>query len=161
MTDKEYNECVTMYADNVYRFIVKNLKHAANAEDVVQSAFQALWEQRSEVQAEKSKSLLFTIAYRKMIDHIRKHKRMIYEESMGAYDRYTEEGSRNLKEVLNRALERLDDTKRSLVLLKDYEGYSYEEIGGITGLSASQVRVYLHRARLQLKAYLVKIENVL
>lgn len=150
-----------MYADNVYRFIVKNLKHAANAEDVVQSAFQALWEQRNEVHVEKSKSLLFTIAYRKMIDHIRKHKRMIYDDSMGAYDRHTEQGSRNLKEVLNRALERLDDTKRSLVLLKDYEGYSYEEIGGITGLSASQVRVYLHRARLQLKEYLVKIENVL
>ncbi|MCF3109895.1 RNA polymerase sigma factor [Niabella sp. CC-SYL272] len=161
MTEKEYNECVTMYADNVYRFIVKNLKHAANAEDVVQSAFQALWEQRNEVDAEKSKSLLFTIAYRKMIDHIRKYKRMVYEESMGAYDRYTEQGSRNLKEVLHRALERLDDTKRSLVLLKDYEGYSYEEIGDITGLSASQVKVYLHRARLQLKDYLVKIENVL
>ncbi|MGJ7031849.1 RNA polymerase sigma factor [Niabella hirudinis] len=161
MTDKEYNECVKMYADNVYRFILKNLKHAANAEDVVQSSFQALWEQRTEVDYDRSKSLLFTIAYRKMIDHIRKYKRMVYEESMGNYDRGMEQGNRHLKEVLNRALERLDDTKRSLVLLKDYEGYSYEEIGGITGLSASQVKVYLHRARLQLKDYLVKIENVL
>jgi len=161
MTDKEYNECVKMYADNVYRFILKNLKHAANAEDVVQSSFQALWEQRTEVHVDGSRALLFTIAYRKMIDHIRKHKRMVYEASMGSYDRGTEQGNRNLKEVLSRALERLDDTKRSLVLLKDYEGYSYEEIGGITGLSASQVKVYLHRARLQLKDYLVKIENVL
>jgi RNA polymerase sigma-70 factor (ECF subfamily) len=47
------------------------------------------------------------------------------------------------------------------VLLKDYEGYSYEEIGRISGLSESQVKVYLHRARLQLKNYLVKPENVL
>ena len=48
-----------------------------------------------------------------------------------------------------------------IVLLKDYEGYSYEEIGKITGLSESQVKVYLHRARLQLKNYLVKADNVL
>lgn len=161
MTDTEYNECVNSYADNVYRFILKNLKHQANAEDVVQSAFQALWERRTEVQSASAKSLLFTIAYRKMIDHIRKYKRMVYEESMGVHERATEQGNRNLKEVLNRALERLDETKRSLILLKDYEGYSYEEIGEITGLSASQVKVYLHRARVQLKDYLVKIENVL
>jgi DNA-directed RNA polymerase specialized sigma24 family protein len=48
-----------------------------------------------------------------------------------------------------------------LVVLKDYEGYNYEEIGQITGLSSSQVKVYLHRARIQLKEYIVKIENVI
>jgi DNA-directed RNA polymerase specialized sigma24 family protein len=47
------------------------------------------------------------------------------------------------------------------VLLKDYEGYSYEEIGQIMNLNASQVKVYLHRARVQLKEYLVKMENVI
>ena len=67
----------------------------------------------------------------------------------------------NLKKILDEALARLPETQRSLVLLKDYEGYSYEEIGQITGLNSSQVKVYLHRARVQLKEYLVKIENVL
>ncbi|HRX93437.1 MAG TPA: RNA polymerase sigma factor, partial [Chitinophagaceae bacterium] len=67
----------------------------------------------------------------------------------------------NLKKVLNEALARLSDTQRSLVMLKDYEGYSYDEIGQIMNLNASQVKVYLHRARVQLKEYLVKIENVI
>jgi RNA polymerase sigma-70 factor (ECF subfamily) len=67
----------------------------------------------------------------------------------------------NLKKVLDDALARLSETQRSLVLLKDYEGYSYEEIGKITGLNESQVKVYLHRARLQLREYLVKMENVI
>jgi len=58
-------------------------------------------------------------------------------------------------------LQKLGETQRSLVLLKDYEGYSYQEIGAITGLSESQVKVYLHRARLQLKTYLVRRENVI
>ena len=65
------------------------------------------------------------------------------------------------KKVLQEALNRLNETQRSLVMLKDYEGYSYEEIGEITGLNESQVKVYLHRARLQLKTYLVSIENVI
>jgi RNA polymerase sigma-70 factor (ECF subfamily) len=46
-------------------------------------------------------------------------------------------------------------------MLKDYEGYNYAEIGEITGLNESQVKVYLHRARIQLKAYIVKMENVI
>jgi RNA polymerase sigma-70 factor (ECF subfamily) len=46
-------------------------------------------------------------------------------------------------------------------MLKDYEGYSYDEIGKIMGLTESQVKVYLHRARLILKEYLVSPENVM
>jgi RNA polymerase sigma-70 factor (ECF subfamily) len=46
-------------------------------------------------------------------------------------------------------------------MLKDYEGYSYEEIGKITNLNESQVKVYLHRARLLLREYIVKVENVI
>jgi RNA polymerase sigma-70 factor (ECF subfamily) len=67
----------------------------------------------------------------------------------------------NTRKILEDALSRLNETQRSLVLLKDYEGYSYEEIGQITGLNESQVKVYLHRARIQLKNYLVKPENVI
>jgi RNA polymerase sigma-70 factor (ECF subfamily) len=46
-------------------------------------------------------------------------------------------------------------------MLRDYEGYSYEEIEEITGLNESQVKVYIYRARVTLKAYIGKIENVL
>src|SRR6201986_2011208 len=76
MTEKEYNECVTLYADNVYRFILKNLRHEDDARDVVQSAFEKLWKNRGGVDTVKSKSYLFTIAYHQMIDHLRKVKRI-------------------------------------------------------------------------------------
>jgi RNA polymerase sigma-70 factor (ECF subfamily) len=61
----------------VYRFIVKNLRHEEDSRDVVQSAFEKLWVNREQVDAEKSKSYLFTIAYNQMIDHLRKAKRFI------------------------------------------------------------------------------------
>lgn len=161
MTEKEYNECVNLYADNVYRFILKNLRHEEDARDVVQTAFEKLWRSRQEVDAAKMKAYLFTVAYHQMIDHIRKTKKIYLKETFNENSRVVDKPANNLKKVLEQALDTLSETQRSLVLLKDYEGYSYEEIGAITGLNESQVKVYLYRARVQLKNYLVSPENVL
>ncbi|MGN6418153.1 MAG: RNA polymerase sigma factor [Pseudobacter sp.] len=161
MTEKEYNDCVNMYADNVYRFILKNLRHAEDAQDVVQTAFEKMWINRSEVDATRCKSYLFTVAYNQMIDHIRKNKRISLKEDFKEEVRVTDGQVNITRKVLEQALARLNEVQRSLVLLKDYEGYSYDEIGNIMGLNESQVKVYLHRARIQLKNYLVSPENVL
>jgi RNA polymerase sigma-70 factor (ECF subfamily) len=88
-------------------------------------------------------------------------KRIQLKEDFGENDKVTNKPVNNLKKILDDALARLSETQRSLVMLKDYEGYSYDEIGQIMNLNASQVKVYLHRARLQLKEYLVKMENVI
>lgn len=161
MTEKEYNDCVNMYADNVYRFILKNLRHAEDAQDVVQTAFEKMWINRSEVDATRCKSYLFTVAYNQMIDHIRKNKRISLKEDFKEELKVTDGQVNIARKVLEQALARLNEVQRSLVLLKDYEGYSYDEIGNIMGLNESQVKVYLHRARIQLKNYLVSPENVL
>ena len=161
MTEREYNECVTTYADNVYRFILKNLRHEEDARDVVQTAFEKMWRNKDNVDAEKCKSYLFTVAYHQMIDHIRKVKRIQLREDFSEEMKVQDRPVNNLKKILDEALNRLSETQKSLVLLKDYEGYSYEEIGEIMNLNPSQVKVYLHRARVQLKEYLVKIENVI
>jgi RNA polymerase sigma-70 factor (ECF subfamily) len=161
MTEKEYNECVTMYADNVYRFLLKNLRHEEDARDVLQGAFEKMWINRQTVDNSKCKSFLFTVAYNNMIDHIRKNKRIVLKESFAEEARVSNRQQHDSKKILNEALNRLSETQRSLVMLKDYEGYSYEEIGKITGLNESQVKVYLHRARLQLRDYIVKPENII
>jgi RNA polymerase sigma-70 factor (ECF subfamily) len=161
MTEKEYNQCVREYADNVYRFILKNLRHEEDAKDVVQTAFEKMWRNRIEIDYEKSKSYLFTVAYHQMIDHIRKVKRIYLKEEFQEEIRIIDRPVHNAKKILEEALSKLNETQRSLVMLKDYEGYSYEEIGQITGLSSAQVKVYLHRARIQLKNFLVRPENVI
>ena len=76
MTEKEYNQCVTEYADNVYRFIYKNLRHEEDARDIVQAAFEKMWKNRAAIDNSKCKSYLFTVAYNQMIDHLRKIKRI-------------------------------------------------------------------------------------
>ena len=159
MTAKTFNEWVNLYADGVYRFILKNLRHEEDARDIVQGAFEKLWVNREQVAQGSVKSYLFTIAYNLMIDHLRKNKRTELKETFKEEAKVDRTKGWELRQVLNEALEQLPSTWKSLVLLKDYEGYSYEEIGQITGLNSSQVKVYLHRARLQLRDYLVSVEK--
>jgi RNA polymerase sigma factor (sigma-70 family) len=161
MTEREYNDCVKLYADNVYRFILKNLRNEEDSKDVVQGAFEKMWVNRTQVENEKCRSFLFTVAYNTMIDHIRKNKRVVLKDEFNETALGSNNQQQNAKRVLNEALSKLSETARSLVMLKDYEGYNYAEIGEITGLNESQVKVYLHRARLQLREYIVKMENVI
>ena len=154
MTDKAYNDCVDNFADGVYRFIVKNIRHTEDAQDIVQSAFEKLWVNREQVLPEKAKSYLFTVAYHQMIDHIRKYNKMPLSEDTKIPQQQIVQEDEELKQVLMSAINELNPIQKSLVLLKDYEGYSYQEIGEIMHLSESQVKVYLHRARLILKTKL-------
>jgi RNA polymerase sigma factor (sigma-70 family) len=161
MTAEDYNDCVKLYADGLYRFMLKSTRQVEDARDLVQSSFEKLWEHRSEVNAQKCKSYLFTIAYHKMIDMNRKNRRLDFRETVPDQAGPSGGNSPLLKELLEKALGKLNERQRSLVLLKDYEGYSYEEIAEITGLNGTQVKVTLHRARLILKEWLVSVENVL
>jgi RNA polymerase sigma-70 factor (ECF subfamily) len=160
MTESQYNQCVNNHSDNLFRFIVKNLRHEEDARDIVQTAFEKLWRNRETVENDKAKSFLFTVGYNQMIDHIRKHKRVELKDDFSDDNRTQYIQDDSVKKTLMQALNRLNETQKSLVMLKDYEGYSYEEIGKIMSLNESQVKVYLHRARLTLKNYLVNRENV-
>ncbi|MCR6722423.1 MAG: hypothetical protein NVV59_19505 [Chitinophagaceae bacterium] len=97
MTEKEYNNCVETWSDNVYRFILKNLRHEDDARDVVQTAFEKMWRNRADVDASRSKSYLFTVAYHQMIDHIRKVKRISLKEDFSDDSRVQHMQTNNLK----------------------------------------------------------------
>jgi len=162
MTPKEYNETVDVWADGVYRFIRKSLRSDDDAQDIVQNAFEILWKNHENVQFEKAKSYLFSTAYHNMIDHIRKRKRMDYVEEIDeAAKGGTSEVQVDVKEAIEKALQLLPDVQKNCVLLRDYEGYSYEEIGEVLNLNESQVKVYIFRARKTLKEYLVSIHHLI
>ncbi len=161
MNISEYNRCVNDVSDGLYRFLLKNTKERALAQDLVQEAFMRLWERHKDIDVEKGKSWLFTTAYRAMIDHIRKQSRM---ETLDTDKDTTDtigHGYSDLKEILNKAVEQLPEIQRSVILWRDYEGYSYREIGEIAGLSESQVKVYIFRARIFLKKFIGKPEMVI
>lgn len=161
MTVEEFNQCVDLYADNLYRFILKNIKDSEKARDIVQDTYEKLWLKVSDVESKNAKSYMFTTAYRTMIDKIRRDKKQgeMTEANLKSLN-HSKQYS-DLKEILNEALNKLPEIQRSVILLRDYEGYNYEEIGEITGLNESQVKVYIFRARAFLKNYIGAIENVI
>ncbi|HEY3370868.1 MAG TPA: RNA polymerase sigma factor [Prolixibacteraceae bacterium] len=160
MNSKEYNQSVDLYSDNIYRFILKNIRDEARARDIVQDSYEKLWRNVDNVNPDKVKSYLFTTAYHTMIDVIRKEKHQTSIEDIKVPEKSHEEQYSDLSEVLNEAVKRLPDIQRTVILLRDYEGYSYKEIGEVTFLSEAQVKVYIYRARVFLKSYIGKMELV-
>ena len=149
MTVEEFNQCVDLHADNLYRFILKNVKDKDKAKDVVQDTYEKLWLKVSDLPSTNAKSYMFTTAYRTMIDMFRRDKKQIrmdeseFEESLSHNRQYSD-----LKAVLNEAVSKLPDIQRMVVMMRDYEGYSYKEIGEMTNLTESQVKVCNYSAPL-------------
>ena len=161
MTVKEYNKAVEEFADSVYRFIRGNLKDDARANDIIQDSFEKLWRHVTEIEYAVVKSWLFSTAYHIMIDIIRKDKRMTNLGLVNETELIHESQYSDLNEILHKALDKLQEQQKTLIMLRDYEGYSYKEIGEITGLSESQVKINIYRGRVALKNFIGKIESVL
>jgi RNA polymerase sigma-70 factor (ECF subfamily) len=160
MTIAEFNTCVDLYADNLYRFILKNVKDENKAKDIVQDTYEKLWSKVTDLESTNAKSYMFTTAYRTMIDSIRRDKKFSPIEKLPEQS-HTKHAQPDLKQTIDNALAKLSEIQRNVLLLRDYEGYNYEQIGEITGLSESQVKVYIYRARTAMKDYLVSLENVI
>ncbi len=160
MDAKNYNVCVQDWADALFRFACKCTGNEEDARDIVQSSFETLWQKKENVPEEKGKSFLFQVAYNQSVDMYRKKKRVHLTDEIKTNEAMKPTNP-DLKRILERALARLDEQARALILLKDYEGYKYEEIAQITGLNDTQVKVYLHRARKTMKDYLVSVEKII
>ena len=157
MTTEEYNKAVDLFSDGAYRFILKNLRNSDKAKDIVQDTFEKLWINVANVNFQKVKSYIFTTAYHTMIDSIRKDKRIVNFEQADQSEYSTSRSYSDVGDILNKAIEKLPSDQKSVLLLRDYEGYSYDEISEITGLSEAQVKVYIYRARVFLKEYIGSI----
>ncbi len=160
MNTQQYNECVKLYSDGIFRFIVKNLRDEFEAENIVQNTFEKLWIKRESVVMETAKSYLFKVAYNNMIDVIRKNKKHTSLEDA----RHVSSESReydDLIEHVNRAVDKLPEKQKSAITLRDFEGHDYKSIGDITGMSESQVKVNIYRARKFIKEYISKLEMMM
>ena len=160
MTSKEYNLAVDEFSDNIFRFAMKHLKNEMSAKDIVQETFTKVWIKHEEVAYEKVKSYLFTTAYHAIVDWVKKEGRNGDFEKVEHTASTEFSISFDIQKILNEALDRLPEIQKTVVLLRDYEGYNYAEIAEITNLNESQVKVYIFRARQTLKDYIKRTELV-
>ena len=162
MDRSQYNQCVEQYADRLFRFAFSSLRNREQAEDVVQESFARVWEKVKTVDFAKAKSYLFTTAHHAMIDEVRYRQRFAsVEEPLPSDAKTTQSPYPDVNDILHKALTLLPEAQRTALLLRDYEGYSYQEIGTITGMSEAQVKVNIFRARTALKNKLKSIDNLI
>lgn len=158
MTVKEFNQSVELHSDAVYRFVLKNIKDEEKARDIVQDSFEKLWRNHENVNGEKVKSYLFSTAYHTLIDMVRRDSKKGDWNHVNQNQLSYEGSYSDVNEILHQALEQLPESQKMVLMLRDYEGYSYQEISELTHLSEAQVKVYIFRARVFLKNFIGKIE---
>jgi RNA polymerase sigma factor (sigma-70 family) len=164
ISEPEYNDAVKNHARNIFRFVFKNLKDKEASEDLVQDCFLKLWQNRASVDSSKIKSWLFSVAHHATINFAKAEARktgLDNTEKTLISTGSSSDSQSDLKEIIEKSLQELTSLQRSIILLRDYEGYNYKEIGEILQLSESQVKVYLFRARKRMKDSIKTLSTVL
>ncbi len=155
----QYRQAVDQHRRRIFSFAHYSLRATDDAEDVTQEVFIKLWQHWQKIDHSKLGAWLMRVAHNAVIDHVRKQK-----PSQVALDRYVDvdeqaatenEASQidqeRFKRQLLLAIKALDDPFRSIIIMRDIHAMSYAEIQISLDMSASQVKVYLHRGRRKLR----------
>ncbi len=156
-----FRQWVADYQDQAWSLARYLLKDAAEAEDVCQEAFVKLWNNQDSINPDKIKPWLMKVTRNGCLDRLRRRKP---SEELGEWhaadaSQGPQHGAEHheLGQWLQRSIDRLGEPYRSLVVLRDVQQNSYEEVADTLELSLAQVKVYLHRARKQLREELAEV----
>lgn len=157
---REYQQWVRAYQDQAWSLARYLLKDASEAEDATQEAFIKLWNHRDKIDPERIKPWLMQVTRNTCLDRLRRRKPETELTEVMVVDDHgplagAEQGE--LGRWLHAAIRRLKEPYRSLVVLRDIQQHSYEEVAHATELTLAQVKVYLHRARKQLREQLAEV----
>ncbi len=155
MTTREYNQCVEAYADGLLRFAVSKVDGREDAEDIVQLVFERLWKKHQEVDMTTAKAYLYKSIHNACIDKYRQARIVpIHDELTLANVTHQAHDWEN-KQLIEEMLSLLTEAQRTLLLLRDYEGFSYKELSGMLNLTEAQVKINLFRIRKRLQKWAV------
>ena len=155
-----FEELVMTYQHRVFGVALRMLGNAAEAEEVAQEAFvrahRALGDFRGDA---KLSTWLYAITSRLCLNRLATGERRLTRQGEEALLRLSDAGPRpdaalerrELESALGRAIAELPEDRRIVVVLRDIEGLSYEEIAQVLELELGTVRSRLHRARADLK----------
>lgn len=149
--EKIFNELFRSLAGELYRFLYYKFGSENHAEDLVQEAFTALWNNCKKVSREKAKAYLYTVANNKMINDLARKKTALKYQSEGIAIRTAESPQYILEEKeyrkrLQQALEELTEDQRTTLLLNRIEGKKHREIAELLGITPKAVEKRIYKA---------------
>lgn len=161
-----FNELVLHYQDYLFAICVRVVNDREAANDAVQEAFFSAYRNLSRFRGDSFRSWLTRIALNAATDVLRLRKR----RPADPYPEWEDEAwqppaeaddaperqamRRNTAELLRQALAHITPDQRAAIVLYDVEGYDYQEIADMTGVSLGTVKSRIHRGRLALRGLL-------
>lgn len=160
--DKQFHRWTTAYQEQTWSLARFLLRDGAEAEDVVQEAFIRLWQHRETMSQARVKPWLLRVTRNLCLDRLRRARpeaEVSHDELTGGEDPLEQMQHSREGRVLHAAVNNLDEPYRSLVIMRDVQQHSYEDVAVILELSLPQVKTYLHRARKTLRDQLMALER--
>lgn len=151
-----------MHQQSIFRFVHKIMGDQEQAKDIVQDAFEKLWTHGKDIQSDKVRPWLYTTSRRICLLHIKENEKML-DISTLEYELFKDINHDNfdIQQVIERGLGLLSELQKSTLMLRDYEGYSYEDIADILTISEESVKVHLFRARKKIREHIKDLKWVI
>jgi RNA polymerase sigma-70 factor (ECF subfamily) len=165
MTTRQFKTDILPIKHKLYRFALRILHHAAEAEDVVQEVFIKLWNNREQSGTISNvEAWCITATKNLAIDKLRsKHRRLQpLNPALDPHDQgsspYQITAGQDVFETVKKLMDSLPEKQRDIMHLRDIEGMQYQEIAEALDIPLDQVKVYLFRARKTVREALSKLQ---
>lgn len=165
MTPEEFRKIILPEGRRLYALAFRYLNNREEAEDIVQEVMMKLWAARNQQIAFDSPAAWCTTVTRNTcLDLLRKNRRISHEE-LSDEIMIPETGNSNMKntddreavKIISRIVSRMKEPYRSAVILRDMEGYSYEETAEVMQTNINALRTVLSRARKSIREEMERI----
>lgn len=163
MTTEEFKNKVIPYSVKLYPMIFRILKNEEETRDTLQELMLKLWNKRTELdQCTNLSAYIITIAKNYSFDLLKKKRPLVIGENdeykiLNIAENGIDPEKQEKYEHVHKTIEKLPEKLRTVIQMRDIDGFSFEEIKEMTGFEITHIRVILSRARLKVKQEIEKI----
>lgn len=165
---KTLEDLYSLYYEEIFRYLLQRTRQKELAQDLAQDTFLKAFNGLASFKGKSSiKTWLYTIAHHTFINWYRRETKFsrhsleeIFSLEQKTYKNPEDEFARKIEQVrLLSAIYSLKEDFQTVLILREYQGLSYDEIAEVTGWTLAKVKTNLHRAKLELRKYIRKQEG--
>jgi len=164
MDAQEFNTIVSYYQNSVAGIIYRLVRSQEDARDLMQDAFIRLWKHRHKLDNRRAAlTYLYRTAVHLAIDRLRRRKFQMVDWTIAEVDQDTNgavKDSRELFEAIMISAKQLKPKQQTVFILKDLEGFEFEEIAVLMNMTSANLRSNLYLARKKIKELLKRYFNI-
>lgn len=156
---KDIKQEILKYNERIYRYALKVLKNSSDAKDCTQEVLLKIWQNKKKFSTHPNPAgYVFLAVKNTCLNKLKEHKKFPGQE-LNEWDAQTEmdPSTKESAKILLELIQELPEPQKSIVTMKDVEGFEYEEIANKLKLNVNQIRVSLSRTRKQLRESLNNI----